>query len=406
LSRTKVYITPFTEDEVYGEEIDVTKYVEGIGAIAVDTDSSDYQIGVFRNSSVRLDLNNRKGLFSDISIYQSIFRYKRADAKVRITFLESDELPYCGTAICGEALLVEEVTVFRGLLSDESLTEEAGKEVVSFLALGYESLFSRVTVPFLSISAGDLVSEVIFAILNQSEITGVLTVDLANIDPALDQTLDSVADLENAPGKRTIDDLLLLSNSVLYVVGETVYVTSRDASALVMKTFYGQSSFNGAENVMNIRNITNGKNRIFNYLTWADDTPVFQSSPSVRLHGVKMKEISSTLFTDNVKQLAILEEIVTEFRFPKQELELETPVTQDVIALNLLDRINIDYPTVYVPGEFDLPICGLAICGDPLTATLPRGLWSLQIPTDRRYKIIKKTLDFKSMKATLKMREI
>ena len=406
MSRTRVYITPFDSDGEYTDEIDVTKYVTAIGAIGIDTDSSEYQIGVFRNSSVRIDLNNRDGLFSDIEIYQSIFRYKRSDAKVRITFLESDELPYCGTAICGSARLVEEVTVFKGLLSDESLTEEAGQEIVSFITLGYESVFSRVTVPFDAVFPGDMISELLFTILNQEQITNVLTIDIDNINPALDQAIDSVEDLDNAQAKQTINKLLLLSNSVLCVIDDTVYVTSRAPSADLKKNFYGQASTLGPENVMNVKNITNGKNRIFNYITWSDSAAVFQSSPSIRLHGAKLKELNSKLFTDVDKQLAIEQALVLEFRFPMQELELETPITQEVIALNLLDKINIDYPTVYVPGEFDLPICGLAICGDPPSATLPRGLWSLQIPSDRRYKILKKTLDFKSMKATLKMRQI
>jgi len=406
LSRTKVYITPFDVNGIYTAEIDITKWVEGIGAIAIDTDSSDYQIGVFRNSNVKLDLNNRRGLFSDISIYQSIFRYKRSDAKVRITFLESDELPYCGTAICGSAPLVEEVTVFEGLLNDESLTEEAGREIVSFIALGFESVFGRITVPFASIAVGDSVSSLLFTLLNQTDVTGLLTLDVANINPSLNQITDAVADLKNITVKAAIDKLLLLSNSILYIKNRTIYVTSRAASAALMFTFYGQASTNGAENIQNVKNITNGKNRIFNYFSWSESTAVSQSSPSVSLHGAKIKQLSSTLFTNNVKQLAIQSALVSEFRFPMQELELETPLTQEVIALNLLDKINIDYPTVYVPSEFDLPVCGLAVCADPVKATLPLGLWSLQIPSDRRYKILKRSLDFKAMKATFKMREI
>jgi len=406
LSRTRVYITPFDESGNYATEIEVTKYVEGLGAITVDTDSSEYQIGVFRNSSVKLDLNNRDGLFSDIGIYQSIFRYARADAKVRITFLEADDLPYCGSAICGEAILCEETDVFWGLLSDESLTEEAGREVVSFIALGYEALFSRVVVPFSSVANGDLVSEVLFTCLNQTEITSLLTVDVLNIDPSLDTALDAVADLENMTVKKAVDELLLISNSVLKIVSGVVYVTPRTATASVIGTFYGQASTAGAENIVNVKNITNGKNRIFNYITWSQASAVYQNSTSVRLHGVRKKELSSSLVTDNTKQLAIQAELVSEFGFPKQEMELQTPINDTVVALNLLDRILVDYPTVYVPTEFPLPICGLAICGDRETATLPRGLWSLQIPSSRRYKIVKKNFDFKSMIATFKLREI
>jgi hypothetical protein len=406
LSQVRVYITPFDENGVYGAEVEVTKYVSSIGPIGVDTDSSEYQIGVFRNSSVKLQLNNRDGLFSDVAIAQSIFRYTRADSKVRITYLEDDNLPYCGTAICGLAILCEEITVFQGLLSDDSFTEEAGTEVVDFLVLGYESLFSRVTVPFADISNGDDISTILHAILNQTEITDLLTVSLVNIVPSLDQGVEFVADLENKTGKEAIDRLLLLSNSVLYIQGTTVYVTARTATVATQQTFYGQASTNGAENIVNVRNITSGKNRIFNYMTWRDSSAVYQNSTSVRIHGVRKKELDSPLFTDAAKHLLILTEIVGEFGLPKQELELLVPINATTVERQLLDRVAIDYPTVYIPGEFDLPVCGIAVLGDPLTATLPRALWSLQIPADRRYKIIKKTLDFKSMVATFKLREI
>jgi len=406
LSQVRVYVTPFLSDGTYGTEQEITKDVISIGTLGVDTDSSDYQIGVFRNSSVRLTLNNREGFYSDVGIDQSIFAYKRADAKVRITYTEDNNLPFCGTAICGDAILCEEQTVFQGLLNDESFLEEAAQEKAEFLVLGYESIFSRVTVPFASISNGDAVSDVIYAILNQAEITDLLTVSLINIAPKLDEQIDDKTDLENLTAKEAIDRLLLLSNSVLKIEDETVYVTSRDATVDLIHTFFGQASLNGAENIINVRNISNGKNRMFNYMTWRDDTVVFQSSSSINLYGVRKREIDSTIFNDNTKQTDIVTELVTEFAFPKQELEILTPIDASVVELNLLDKVAIDYPTVYVPGEFDLPICGIAVCGDPLSATLPRALWSLQIPSARRYKILKKNFDFKTMVATFKLREI
>ena len=406
MSQVRVYITPFLSTGAYGTEQEITDYVISLGSLGVDTDSADYQIGVFRNSSVKMTLNNRDGLFSDVGIDQSIFLYKRADAKVRITYTEDNNLPFCGTAICGSAILCEELTVFQGLLSDDSFLEEAGQEKAEFIVLGYESLFSRITVPFSSIANGDEISEVIYAILNQSLITDLLTVSLANILPSLDLEIDDKTDLENLTGKDAIDRLLLLSNSVLKIVNSTVYVTNRDASAALIYTFHGQASLEGAENIINVRNISNGKNRIFNYMTWRDDIAVYQSSPSILIHGVRKKELDSTIISDNTKQTQVLTEIVDEFGLPKQELELLTPIKAAVVELNLLDRVAIDYPTVYVPGEFDLPICGIATLGDPQTATLPRALWSLQIPASRRYKILKKTFDFKTMVATFKLREI
>lgn len=392
--RHGVYETEFRE---------ITKYVEKIGDIGIDTDSSDFQIGVFRNANVSISLNNREGIFSDVGQPTSIFPFERKNSIVRLTYNVNNEDVLCGMAICGEAVLAEDVTVFEGLLSDENFLEDAKSEKVTFSILGYESTFANVQTPFADFTLTTN-KALIYLCLNQPEITQYLTVDLANIDPSENQTLDDIASFENTTVKEAIDKLVNSANSVLRIVDATVYVASREPTVAIQHTFYGQMSQIGIENIADVKNISNGINRTFNFIRWQDTTLAVDDGDSIRNNGVRLKEINYDFFTDTNKRLNILNAIVDEFGNPKQELDLVSPLVYDTLALNLLDRVRIDYPTVLIAWENNpFPVCGVAICGE---AVLPRGLWSLTIPITRNFKIIKKTISTSKQTLTYKMREI
>lgn len=401
----KVYIKPFDHLGNYEADfIDVTKYVKTIGRLQVDTDSSDYQIGVYKNSNFNIVLNNREGLFSDVTSRRSIFDYTRADSLVKVTYQMDADGPWCGMAICGDSYLSEETEIFLGILSDDSLLENARTEEVTFNVLGLESLFQRAIVPFSSISNGDDVDEAIYAMLNQAPITDILTISLANIVPGIDQTIDVKDDLENMTVKEGLDKLLLVSNSVLKITSQTVYVTSRDPGGSIAMTFYGQASQNGAENIIDIKNVSNGMNRLFNYFTWKDSTAGYSDGTSVAKYGARSKEIDFGIYTNTTKQTNFMTDLATEFKDPKQELDLVAPLDFDTLALNLLDRVSIDYPTIFEADEGEsLPICGVAICGE---AILPRGLWAFYLNSARSYKILRKDMNLTNMQVTLKLREI
>lgn len=408
MARYRVYLKTFDNFGRYQSSFrEITDSVKKLGDITLDTDSSDYQIGVFRNSNLSIVLNNREGFFSDVGQPTSIFKYKRGASIVKVNYDIANYKPLAGSAITGSSFLSKEVTVFEGLLNDDAATEDAKTEELTFTLLGYESVFSEELVPFSLLSDGMLVSDAIYAILNQANITKYLTVDLANILPDLDQQIDLVASFENKSVDAALTDLLNSSNSVLTIVANTIYVKSRAPSVAVQKTFYGQASNLGIENIESIKNITSGMGRLFNFVSWKDTTLAFAINPSRRKHGTKIKEVSFDFFTDTVKRLNILESIATEFGNKKQEFDLTTPLDYSTLELNLLDRVAIDYPTVLIPWEnFDLPVCGQAICGDSQTATLPRGLWNLTINVSKNFKIISKKISVSKFLITFKLREI
>lgn len=410
----RVYIKPFNADGTYADDfIDVTKDIFKIGTSKLDADSLDFQLGAYKTSSVQVSANNRSGRFADVDQAESIFKYKRANSIVKITWSHEPEPLIAGFFQAGNAILGGEEETFEGLLSDQSLFEESSTETVDFQVLGYESIFDQVQVPFSSLSLGMLASQIIYTLLNQSPITTLMVVDPANITPGTDLAPDVLDSLNNQTVTEAVNEILKCSNSVLYVSNGVVYVKQRTPTASVSQTFYGQASQNGIENVIDVTNITGGLPRLYNFFNWDADgaTAVQKDLPSIRKNGLFKYAFKSDLFTDTAKQNRILADLLAEFKDPKKECELKTRLTYDSLALNILDRVSVDYPTVFVPTEgFSLPVCGVAVCGSsdqgPTGAVLPLGLWSLTIDKNDQFKILAKEIDVIAETIVFKLRKI
>jgi len=404
LNSIKVYILPFDIDGSYSSEwIEVTKYVSKISRLSQDTDSSDYQLGVYKNSSITISLSNRTGKFNDVDSTESIFAYKRRDSKVKIIYKLTEEITECGCAKAGDSFISEDYEVYKGLLSDETFRQDAYTEEISITVLGFETIFDRVEVPYASISNGDAASAVLYTILNQTAITDLLTVSAGNISVGSDQTIDDKSDMENATVRDVLDELLLASNSVLYILNDTIYIKTRAASAALQYTFYGQGSPDGIENIISIKDLNNGMHRLFNYFTWKDTTFIESDTDSKTKYGVRKNEISIPYFTNSTKCEAMLSTLLAEFKDPKTEMIITTPLNYTTLAINLLDKVNVDYPVLYIEGEFGLPICGIAICG---SGVLPDALWSLSISSADEFKVMKKDIDMTKMEITFKLRGV
>lgn len=409
MGRFRVYIKPFDEDGNYTAYREVTSDVveSSIGVISRALDNAEYSIGVYLNNNFTLKMNNIDGLYSDVDVQKSMFRYTRNDSLVKVTWeIATNDGPLCGETNAGDddAILSEEIALYIGLLNDESFSFALDTHQATFKVLGRESLFKKATVPYSSINNGDLISDVLYALLNQEIITDLLTVSALNINPGNDVVIDDISDFENKDVKAIIDQLLLVSNSVLYVDSDdNIIIKDRTPTADLQYTFYGQASLIGIENIVNIQNIRNGVNRVFNYLTWQDNSTPVSDSSSITTFGRRAKEFNYGFITNATNQATLLNSILTEFADKKLEMEIDVPLNYDTYALDLLDRIAIDYPTVYYPGEYDLPICGIAICGQ---AVLPRGQWNFTMTTATNFKITGKKIDCKKELITFQLREI
>ena len=195
MSRFKVYIKPFKEDGDYEAEwVDVSDDVElsGVSVAKQSLDSNEYDVGVFRNSGVTLALTNIAGKYSDVGEPGSLFKFRRSNSLVRITWQIMHHDVKCGFFTCGNVALSDEVTIFEGLLDDRALKQGAEEQNLKFKVLGKEAILDETLVDFSVLSNGDTFEQIIFKLLDQDQISEVLTVDALNINCQTDIAVDDV----------------------------------------------------------------------------------------------------------------------------------------------------------------------------------------------------------------------
>lgn len=411
MSRIRVYIKPFVSEGVYADDfIEISKDVIEVGSISKSLDNSTYDIGIFKNSGMTIRLRNDHGRYSTAEQSTSIFRDKRLDSIIKVTWSIQPHPLLAGFFSCQPYNIGEEVTVFEGLLTEASSTSDIKDQFIEFRVSGYESLIEQIETPYASISNGDLFSEVILTCLNQAKLTDYVTVSGANIDCAVDEAIDDKSSLEDTTVKEALSgsDLLLASSSVLYIEDNVLYVQNRDATVDTKFTFYGQAAINGNENIVNISDYRDGINKVFNFLQWTDTTITSTLSSSVLKYGVRKRDVATELISDSStsKINNILEEIRDDFANPKREFWLETMISYDTLSLNLKDRVSVDYPTTYLSSnENPIPRWGQGSTtwGD---FVWPTGQYSLTINPIDSFKIIGKKINIKNDTIEFQLREV
>lgn len=251
--------------------------------------------------------------------------------------------------------------------------------------------------------SGQLLSDVLKTILNQTAITNVLAFDATQINVGVDNVLDSIADAQNKDVLTVLQDLLLLSNSVFFIQNNTLVVAPRTPSVDVKKTFYGQSSIDGQESIQTLNNIKNGMNQLFNYFYWTPSNNVAKNATSITKYGQVSKSFNQTYVADVAKQTTILNSLLNEFGFPKQSMDLYTPVSYENFGLALLNQITVDFPPMYLPGNSPFPIDGTAICGQ---AVLPAAVWTFTERVENPYKLLGTSFDPSTWLMKLTLRRI
>jgi len=405
MGTVRIYINPFDTTGEYTSYQDVTKYVKDKSAVVKrQVDNNEYDVGVLTYNNLSLTFNNINGKFNEADNIQSIFDYKRSNSKVKITWEINTHPLYCGFVECGTYYLGTEVTIFEGLLNDEGSKTDIDSQFINFTVLGFESILDKVETPFSSIANDDKVSEILYDCLNQSDITEILTVSLANITPSYDAVIDDVSDLEETTVKETLDILLEISNSILNIIDNVIYIVPRTATPTVQQTFYGQSARASGEDILSIKDIRQGLHKTFNLWKWEDTVLTARSSSSIEKYGVRKKEISYVGITTEATKQAILNSSRTEFGEPKKEIKLTTLLNYDTYNLAILDRVAIDYPTVFFPSDENvLPMFGVSTFGND---KFPFGVWALTFDTNTNFKILGKDINLQKEIITLTLREI
>jgi hypothetical protein len=401
----KVYIKPFDIDGFYTEFIEVSEDVQerSLGILTEAIDFNEYNTGGIKVSDFSLTVTNTQGRFSDVDGLNSIFRYKRSDSIVKVTWNPTEFSNLCGMAICGESHCGDtEITVFEGILNDDASTDSVQNQTITFQVLGYDSILDRLPLPVSTPAVSQLFSTAIYNILNQAPFNELITVSLSNINPPVDVTFDNVDDFDDNTGKEALDKIYTGANAVMTIRDNVVYVSNRDKSSELKYTFRGQASDIG-EDILKISSAKNGLNRTFNYIVW-QDTPYFdQETSSVQKYLKRQKIIDFTYLSSQAKIESSLSNILGGLSVPKREFELTTPIYQETMALNLLDWVKVDYPTpLFAPVGDILPVYGITNYGE---GKYPYADFNIIIDEDTDWKIITKKVNLKRDTITLKLRE-
>lgn len=413
----KVYIAPLVAPNIFGNYQEVTEYVEAksLSNLTIKTEQTDFTVGVAQNSSITVKLKNDSGLFSDEQSSETIFTYKRAGSKLKITYFEGIEIAAYGSALYADSVYGNEVSIFEGVISTESVRQDVQTDMVSLSALGIESIFEQVEFSQSDVNTSESVRFLFENILDKPEITSLVVVDIANFTVGVDFILDNTNDFEDTDTvKEALDKLLRVSNSILYIQDGTIYISDKEPSIEVLFSFYGQASNLGIENIQNIKNFTDGLPRTFNLWRWDPDevedgfTPAspVKSQSSVDKFGVRKELVGIKGINDVPTQTLVLNSYLTEYGDRKQEMQLTTPANYDVIRLSLLSKVDIDYPTPLFPADGgDLPIWG--------TPTMtwrefrwPYSQFEFFIPQTTKWKIIGIQYSINKDLVTFNIREI
>jgi hypothetical protein len=405
----KTYLKPFADDtgSAYATDwIDITDDVGEYGGLTQALDNTEYEVGVFRTANLKLSLLNHHGKYSDVGGVYSLFRYKRSDSLIKVTWQPGNHPLVCGffTAGSPDAILSEEVTLFEGMLSDIATQSKIDDADIDFQVLGYESLLAQMTVPYSSISNGNSLATAIYTCLNQSPFNTRVTVSSGNITTGASATIDDKADLENKTVLEALKTMLLASNSVLYIRDNVVYVGPRTASTDLEFTFYGPGASAGIENIDDITNFRIGLNKIRNYWTWKNTTLVQQDTSSVTLYGVQKREINLAIITNTTKRNTLLSALLAEFQDVKREMIVETAMTPSTLALYLLDKVSVDYPSVALVNENEA--AALYGIGEYDVNYYADELLTVTIEDTARFKIMSRVLDFKNEVIKFALREV
>jgi hypothetical protein len=405
MSRFRVYLKTWNlTGTAWDVETEITDDVDinSISSISESSDSSEYDVGVFKYSNFTLKVNNVDGVYSDVGSIRSIFVYTRRNSRVRITWDFGDDITQCGNALCGDEFAVIEKDIFYGILNDESTQLNVQDNFINFQVRGLDSFADDKIVPVGFAPTSTKASDIITALA--AEITAQGGPVTTQITINHDTTLDNYSSLVGKTLKEAFDELLLITKSVLFPYGDELYILPIDLGDPSVKTFYGQGSENGIEDVQSITGVKNGLNKTFNNWNWEGTALNANDSASIAKYGTRTKELSLDTATTTTPRDEILDRLNAEYKLPRQELSITVPMSYENLLIKITDIIRIDYPIVYRPTlGTNIPIYGVAIYGED---AYPEGDFSFSILDTSDQVVLARKLNIKNQTITFKVRKV
>lgn len=387
----RCYIAPRNLDDTYDPWIDVTRHItdSGFGKYQKSVDSNDFSVGYQEMANSRIVLDNSEGLFIEGSGY---FDNRIVD-RSKVMMVAGYRNPENPT----EASEADYETTFEGIIEDRSTNINTRNETATFQVLSYWSIISRLLADPGAVTNGQDFKTAIYNLLNRSEITGLLTVSLDNIEPKTNETVEDSTWFTGKQLEVAMKGLLLASNSVMKIASNTVYIVSREESSTVRFQFFGKGSENPA-NVIDINSYNHGLKRVITRVQ-VNTTLVEADNELISRYGANLQSLSLGFITDTDTETTIAKSILGEFQYPKTEMELTTDYIGNEI--NLLDLVTIDNEGTLV--EPSPAIYGRAVYGE---AVYPKRIGGVKIRPVQGFKVIGITHDYRAFTTKLKLRAI
>lgn len=426
MSRFRVYFKTLDiggEDYV-SEYVEVTQDVLSIGDIQIGVDNTEFDVGVIRNSNFNVVLRNDKGKYSAPGSSNTMFRSRVKDTFVKITWDARHHDLHCGFFKVGQEILGGERELFEGVINNANASIDAKLQTISFTVLGLESYLNEdlIQTP-LGIDTG------IFSVMLRREwtISTMKTAryasiylagyigDVANsISPGFDFEPDAGYLVDAAVKNQTLGSqmsgMLLAANSVMTFEkikleedgkDYTVFIKDRSPTADLKYTFKGAGSSLGPEDILDVSKYSDGVNRVFNFWSW--DDLYSRDLGSIETYGHRPKSLSVDAVTVSDRQ-EVLDTNLAEFKDPKIEFEITTPIWYSRLNLKILDRVNFDFPARYLAADNNpIPRYGQAVYG---AARYPYVIRPITLSSDKHFKILTKKISPSKDSMTFRLREV
>ena len=175
----RCYLAPRRQDNTYDGWIDVSRYVltSNLGRFRTGIDTDDFDIGFFEESNVTVAFDNSEALFTEGFGY---FDYHFLD-RSKIQLIAGYYDPENPSDTDG----IDFEVAFEGILNDQNTTIDAARHTATFRAYTYSSIMLNLKTDPSAVTNGQSFQTAFYNLLNRSEVTSLMTLDLANINPAV-----------------------------------------------------------------------------------------------------------------------------------------------------------------------------------------------------------------------------
>ncbi len=362
MASVRLYVSPLSDAGVISKDangdidgwIEITEdvHMQSLGKIIQRVDKNKFSIGIIPVSSTTFKVFNASGKYSPVGEENSIFRFTRAGTPFKMTFNRADHIPEYNIARYEQSFYFNEVIMFQGFIDDKNSKLNLKDHSINFKALGREGFIKKALTPGTLTATVDTVSVASEIILNQSIITDQLTVAIGNLNPTSNPILDVVSHFDGLVADKTLNELLLVSNSILFIdSSDNVIMRTRTPDGPTDFSFFGPSSEAGNQNLFNIRNINPGLAQIINRARVEGTAVAKEDADSIGVNGYKIKEVSVDSITNAAKQQTVVDNLIAFFANPKQTFSMQTELNYLTLAIPLIGRLAIDSPPLVIEDE-------------------------------------------------------